>query len=825
MIFKRIRNFFSLNTLRGRIALGYLLLFVVVLLNGGYLFYYLNAEVFSPINGAMNTLLPVRQHAAQLRGAVGQSHLTLSDYLATSALHYREKREQLWATELQPLLDSLAQHADALPPEATSMVYDVRIKANKLREVQEKIESEHYTRVLSDDFRAARIAQLSDLELIADDLLFSLEALQERLARELRIRQAHSEAKYSLLRRILLPVLGLDIFLLLLIFIYLSHRGIVTRMSPLEAHLNQLAQGNIPAPLKSQANETVPLTESVNGVRKEFLAIQEFAKRIGEGQLQDEEIELSGEIGAAIKEMQASLRKVSVREEKSKWSISGIAHFADLMRKYEDDLEELCVQFTAQIVGYLGGVQAGLYLQENGQNDPSAPLVLKAWYAGEQRRFRNATFEPGEGLVGEVFREKATRILERIPEGYAYVESGLGATEVKYMLLVPVVVNEQALGVLEIAALKPLAQHEIEFAENVAEDLAGEVLSILVNQQTRRLLQEAQMREEAMRAQEEEMRQNMEELQATQEEMQRKEAEIRRMLEEANTRELELKESLDKIEDVKEDLERKNTEVERMKEEEKRRSEMQIQAQKELIEKLNRKNEEAMEQAVLLRKKEEQLSQKMEEMEEVQLKVQKQNERLVANESVLKKAFEKAKTKDKELREAVRLAEEQRRTAEENAKLLEKQKERLVANENVLKKAFAKSREKDKALQQALKAAEVRERKLQHIIDAWPHLLVILNGDLQIEFFNKAFATLYHSRGMELEVGTPILFQLPENQRDNYSQYFLRVLEDGEDVQVQETYEDTDGKIHHFYTELHPLLNPKGEVEGLFITSQEKKRA
>jgi DNA repair exonuclease SbcCD ATPase subunit len=444
------------------------------------------------------------------------------------------------------------------------------------------------------------------------------------------------------------------------------------------------------------------------------------------------------------------------------------------MRKYEDDLDELCVQFTAQIVHYLGGIQAGLYLQENGQNDESAPLILKAWYAGEQRRFRSLIFEPGEGLVGEVFREKATRTLERVPEGYAYVESGLGATEVKYILLVPIVVNEQALGVLEIAALHPLEKHKIEFAESVAEDLAGEVLSILVNQQTRRLLQEAQIREEAMRAQEEEMRQNMEELQATQEEMQRKESEIRRMLDEANVRELELKESLDKIEDVKDDLERKNKEVERMKEEEKRRSEIQIQTQKELIEKLNRKNEEAMQQAVLLRKKEEELSAKVAEMEEVQVAMQKQNKRLKANEDVLKKAFEKSK-------------------------------------------------EKDKTLKQTLKEAEIRERKLQHIIDAWPHLLVILNANLEIERFNETFAARYRERGMEAKVGDMLLFQLPENQRENYSQYFLRVLEDGEDVRVKESYEDQDGTLHHFYTELHPLRTPSGEIEGLFITSQEKK--
>jgi hypothetical protein len=87
-------------------------------------------------------------------------------------------------------------------------------------------------------------------------------------------------------------------------------------------------------------------------------------------------------------------------------------------------------------------------------------------------------------------------------------------------------------GIVEIASFRVLVDHEIEFAEKFAAQLASFVAGNRINQRTKILLEKFQIQSEELRSQEEEMRQNMEEMQATQEEMHRKEQEyVQRIIE------------------------------------------------------------------------------------------------------------------------------------------------------------------------------------------------------------------------------------------------------------------------------------------------------
>ena len=89
----------------------------------------------------------------------------------------------------------------------------------------------------------------------------------------------------------------------------------------------------------------------------------------------------------------------------------------------------------------------------------------------------------------------------------------------------PLQVNDEVEGILELASFRPFAPHEIDFLEKLGESVAAAIRNTRINEKTRSLLTETQQQAEEMRAAEEEMRQNMEELAATQEEMQRKEQE------------------------------------------------------------------------------------------------------------------------------------------------------------------------------------------------------------------------------------------------------------------------------------------------------------
>lgn len=122
--------------------------------------------------------------------------------------------------------------------------------------------------------------------------------------------------------------------------------------------------------------------------------------------------------------------------------------------------------------------------------------------------------------------EKKTIYMTDVPQNYIRITSGLGGSNPDCLLIVPLKVEEEVLGIIEIASFNSFEKHEIEFVEKIGQNIASTLASARVSERTNQLLDQTQQQAEEMAAQEEEMRQNMEELQATQEEAARKSTEM-----------------------------------------------------------------------------------------------------------------------------------------------------------------------------------------------------------------------------------------------------------------------------------------------------------
>jgi len=229
--------------------------------------------------------------------------------------------------------------------------------------------------------------------------------------------------------------------------------------------------------------------------------------------------------------------KIAKKEDEIRiWTNEGLSRFADLIRNYQNDISELSDRLIAGIVDYISAEQGGLFfLNEDNQHEKY--LELMGCYAYQRKKFMEKRVELGQGMVGQCFLEGETTYLTNIPEEYMYITSGLGLATPTTLLIVPLKINEDVVGVIEIAALKEFEQYKIDFLERLSESIASSITSVRTNERTKILLMQSQQQAEEMRAQEEEMRQNMEELQATQEQMNRKNEEVEKLLQQASENE------------------------------------------------------------------------------------------------------------------------------------------------------------------------------------------------------------------------------------------------------------------------------------------------
>jgi methyl-accepting chemotaxis protein len=343
-----------------------------------------------------------------------------------------------------------------------------------------------------------------------------------------------AEAKNILYKSLLVSFIGL---LLLTIVVWLIAKNITTPIIKVTEILKSVAKGKIDESLilniksKDEVGEmALALNTSIKGLNKKA----EFANQIGSGKI-DHELELLSDedsLGQSLISMRNSLLKARSEEEKRKeddkkrrWANEGLAKFAELLRKNNDNIKILANDIIKNLVHYLDANQGGLFIL----NDQESSVViydLLAAFAFDREKYIQKQVELGEGLVGTCAAEQNTIYLTEIPQDYIQITSGLGDANPSSLLLVPLKTENEVLGVIEIAAFHTLKKYEVAFAEKVAESIASTLKAVRINTKTSELLEKSQQQAEEMAAQEEEMRQNMEELQATQEESSRKSEEF-----------------------------------------------------------------------------------------------------------------------------------------------------------------------------------------------------------------------------------------------------------------------------------------------------------
>ena len=349
------------------------------------------------------------------------------------------------------------------------------------------------------------------------------------------LKEYEKEQKASIYKQIYVEVPGF--FILFSLIILLLIYTVFKPLKKLKGIIVKMNEGDFDIRIddKDKKDDEIGiLFKSYDKLIKSLHKVVEFTTQIGKGNLDHEFTPLSEKdmLGKSLIQMRDNLKKVQEEERKRKkedeqrnWIANGLAKFSDILRKNNDDLEELGDEIISELVHYVGAVQGGIFLYE----DKEEELHLLSAYAYNRKKYLQKTVKFGEGLVGTCAIEKEKIYLKNIPEDYISITSGLGETPPKYLLLMPLKIEDKVYGVIELASLQPFEDYKIEFIEKVSESIASIINNLKINIKTKELLESSQQQAEELSAQEEEMRQNMEELQATQEEALRRERELKQL--------------------------------------------------------------------------------------------------------------------------------------------------------------------------------------------------------------------------------------------------------------------------------------------------------
>ena len=299
-------------------------------------------------------------------------------------------------------------------------------------------------------------------------------------------------------------VIGAILTLIATLVLYYFGNSVSQPIRMIESQLDQMSKGLVVEKLAIERNDEIgQMKKSLDALIDGFAAYAGFARQIGRGNLESEFKLLSDKdnLGNSLLEMRNSLRHArdeeSKRQEENKrrqWAAEGLAVLGDIIRLGSGREKEMMVDVLKKLTEYVNAIMGGIFVL-NDYNKENIFLEQTASVAYQNSKYIKKRVYPGDGLVGQCYLEKEKIYMTNLPDNYIEVHTGLGQANPKNLLLVPLIMDNNVLGVLELASMEIIEDYKIDFIERLSQSLAIAIASYRIS------LEEIQ-RNEDLKAQE-----------------------------------------------------------------------------------------------------------------------------------------------------------------------------------------------------------------------------------------------------------------------------------------------------------------------------------
>lgn len=216
-----------------------------------------------------------------------------------------------------------------------------------------------------------------------------------------------------------------------------------------------------------------------------------FAQKVGEGRF-DTPFVPAGEndkLGHALIDMRDNLVANEQKENERNWIMHRLAEAGEILRT-QDTVAKLGEDIVRFVIAKTGAIQGAFYVI----NEETGVIEMTNSFAYNRKKYLASKFGIGEGLVGQAVAEKDIIVRLEIPDDYVTISSGiLGDQKPTSLLIMPLIANEKAFGVIELAGLAPFDTTRVKFIKELSVILARTIFNITVNESTRRLRDRMQL--------------------------------------------------------------------------------------------------------------------------------------------------------------------------------------------------------------------------------------------------------------------------------------------------------------------------------------------
>jgi putative methionine-R-sulfoxide reductase with GAF domain len=144
----------------------------------------------------------------------------------------------------------------------------------------------------------------------------------------------------------------------------------------------------------------------------------------------------------------------------------------------DDNIETYSQKMLEHIAKQYAIVQ-GLCYVKNKQN---GLFELKGTYAYFSET-EPPPFKTGEGLSGQVAKDQKTLRISDVPDDYMQVFSGLGKSTPNHLIIIPLLDNDETIGILELATFEEYSEDVISFLVQFTQIISQEIKNLLMKQE------------------------------------------------------------------------------------------------------------------------------------------------------------------------------------------------------------------------------------------------------------------------------------------------------------------------------------------------------